>query len=102
MDIRIFTDQHNNTNKATMKSALLALTAFAAAAIAADSECAADYIVEACLGSETAKLATCGTNDWMCKCYAHENIITCFNNCPNDDRLRKFNPGCPCPAQLGL
>lgn len=85
-----------------MKSALLALTAFAAAAIAADSECAADYIVEACLGSETAKLATCGTNDWMCKCYAHENIITCFNNCPNDDRLRKFNPGCPCPAQLGL
>ena len=75
-----------------MKTVLFALTAFAAAAIAADSsssECAADYIVEACLGSETAKLSTCGTNDWDCQCNGHINVITCFNNCPNDPRLRE-------------
>ncbi|KAM7199344.1 hypothetical protein V8F20_005739 [Naviculisporaceae sp. PSN 640] len=73
-----------------MKSVFVALAAFAAAAIAAESECAADYIVEACLGSETAKLATCGDNDWDCKCYAHQNILTCFNNCPNDSRVHQW------------
>lgn len=73
-----------------MKSVFIALTAFAAAAIAADSECAADYILKACLSSETAKLSNCGTNDWNCKCYAHENILTCFNNCPNDDSLNQW------------
>ncbi|KAK3349439.1 hypothetical protein B0T25DRAFT_243194 [Lasiosphaeria hispida] len=69
-----------------MKSILLPIAIFASAALAQTSACAADYIVEACLGTENAKLASCGTNDYVCSCAAYANILTCYNNCPNDPR----------------
>lgn len=60
-----------------MKAILLPLALFASAAVAQTSSvCGADYIVEACLGSENAKLAGCGDSDWGCKCQAYTDILT--------------------------
>jgi len=72
-----------------MKSTFFLPVAIFAAAAAAQttSRCAADYIVETCLNSEKAKLASCKAEDWNCKCAAWEAILTCYNNCPNDPNL---------------
>ena len=69
-----------------MKFLLLPVAIFAAATMAQDKNCAANYIVETCLGTENGKLSSCGTNDYECRCAAFANILTCFNNCPNDTR----------------
>ncbi|KAK1750819.1 hypothetical protein QBC47DRAFT_87437 [Echria macrotheca] len=73
-----------------MKAFFLPLAIFATATLAQDTACAANYIVEACLGTENGKLATCGTQDYVCRCNAFENILTCFNNCPNDPRKHDY------------
>lgn len=62
--------------------ALLASTAVAQST----SACAADYIVESCLTSQTEILNTCTNGDYECQCAAWKAIITCYNNCPNDSR----------------
>ncbi|KAK4447913.1 hypothetical protein QBC34DRAFT_381752 [Podospora aff. communis PSN243] len=72
-----------------MKAALVSLAFFASAAVAQTTACAADYIVEACLGTENGKLASCAQTDYVCRCNAFGNILTCFNNCPND--VRRFD-----------
>ncbi|KAL2115536.1 hypothetical protein VTJ04DRAFT_9791 [Mycothermus thermophilus] len=70
-----------------MKSIImLPLALLAGTAVAASEECGADYIVEACLSSEKAKLAACKHDDYVCKCENWKNIVTCYNNCPNDER----------------
>ncbi|OAA66597.1 phospholipase d1 [Niveomyces insectorum RCEF 264] len=78
-------------------AALFASTAAAAAAAAAasttavstgsSSSCAAQNILEACLDTENTQLNNCGTSDWDCKCNAYGNIVTCYNNCPNDPTI---------------
>ncbi|KAM7198627.1 hypothetical protein V8F33_004894 [Rhypophila sp. PSN 637] len=73
-----------------MKSVFVALAAFAAAAFAADQDCQALYIVEACLEGEERKFRDCRENDWDCKCNQHINILTCFNNCPQDSRINRY------------
>lgn len=40
------------------------------------SSCAADYIVESCLGTEEAKQEACGQQDYSCQCAAYEAIVT--------------------------
>ncbi|KAK0702607.1 hypothetical protein B0T21DRAFT_388026 [Apiosordaria backusii] len=71
-----------------MKSFLLPVAVLVSAAVAQTTTvCAADYIVESCLGSEKAKLANCNTGDYDCQCAAWQAILTCYNNCPNDSRL---------------
>ncbi|KAL2128290.1 hypothetical protein VTI74DRAFT_9379 [Chaetomium olivicolor] len=71
-----------------MKSFLLLPVALLASAAVAQttSACGANYIVEACLASEKAKLAACKGTDYECQCAQWENVITCYNNCPNDPR----------------
>jgi hypothetical protein len=59
-----------------MKAALVSLAFFASAAVAQTTACAADYIVEACLGTENGKLASCATTDYVCRCNAFGNILT--------------------------
>ena len=60
-----------------MKSFLLPFALFAAStAVAQTTSCAADYIVEACLASESAKLASCQHIDYACKCEQYKNILT--------------------------
>ncbi|KAL2171594.1 hypothetical protein VTG60DRAFT_2427 [Thermothelomyces hinnuleus] len=70
-----------------MKTFLLPLAILASSAVAqTTSTCAADYIVESCLSTEKAKLGNCGTENYDCLCASWEAILTCYNNCPNDDR----------------
>ncbi|KAK3906734.1 hypothetical protein C8A05DRAFT_29388 [Staphylotrichum tortipilum] len=70
-----------------MKSFLLPLAVLASSAMAqTTSACGADYIVDACLSSERAKLEACKGTDYGCQCAQWQNIITCYNNCPNDPR----------------
>ncbi|CAK7213352.1 hypothetical protein SBRCBS47491_001776 [Sporothrix bragantina] len=64
-----------------------ASTTAAAAAATGTSSCAAQNILDACLETENNLLGTCGTNDWDCKCNAYKNIVTCYNNCPNDQSV---------------
>jgi hypothetical protein len=65
-----------DTSTVKMKAVLLSLAFFAAAAVAQSTACAADYIVEACLGTENGKLASCATTDYVCRCNAFGNILT--------------------------
>ncbi|KAK0733300.1 hypothetical protein B0T26DRAFT_745360 [Lasiosphaeria miniovina] len=77
-----------------MKFSLLSLAVFASAVAAqttaaadSSSDCAADYIVSRCLETENDKLDACVTGDWNCMCSQWQNIVTCYNNCPNDQRV---------------
>ncbi|RCI08521.1 hypothetical protein L249_8840 [Ophiocordyceps polyrhachis-furcata BCC 54312] len=66
---------------------LLPLTLLATVAgVSAQEKCDADYIVEACLSSERAKVEVCSPTDYDCLCAAHGAVATCYNNCPNDQR----------------
>ncbi|KAK4191144.1 hypothetical protein QBC35DRAFT_36600 [Podospora australis] len=69
-----------------MKSFFLPIALLASSVAAQTSACGADYIVEACLSSQTDILNKCGAQDYNCRCAAWEAIITCYNNCPNDTR----------------
>lgn len=68
--------------------ALLAASASAqsAAAPAPSSACQANYIVEACLTTQNTRLAGCAGTDYSCQCSAYIDILTCYNNCPDDTR----------------
>ncbi len=60
-----------------MKSFLFPLAVLASSAVAqTTSACAADYIVQACLSSEKAKLTSCQSTDYECQCNQWKNIIT--------------------------
>ncbi|KAK3994643.1 hypothetical protein QBC44DRAFT_42913 [Cladorrhinum sp. PSN332] len=73
-----------------MKFFLLPVAFMAAGALAQSTStaCGADYIVEACLGTERSKLASCAGTDYECLCAGHRSLITCYNNCPNDVRVK--------------
>lgn len=59
-----------------MKSFLFPIALMASVALAqSTSECAADYIVEACLEGERARLASCVSTDYQCQCTQWQNII---------------------------
>ena len=61
---------------AILATAVTAQTTTAASSSSTGSACAADYIVEACLGSTQAKFDSCGDNDWDCKCASYQAIVT--------------------------
>ncbi|CAK7272158.1 hypothetical protein SEPCBS119000_004977 [Sporothrix epigloea] len=69
---------------ALLASAVSATSTAAAPAAAGTSTCAAQNILDACLQTENNLFNSCGTNDWNCKCNAYKDIVTCYNNCPND------------------
>lgn len=73
-----------------MKAVLLPLAFLLAAVSAQTTACAADYIVEACLGNMQGQLAACGSTDYECQCQQYTNMLTCFNNCPNDPRAHDY------------
>ena len=59
-----------------MKAVLFSLAFLAAAASAQSTACAADYIVEACLGTISGQLASCGQTDYGCQCTQYEQFVT--------------------------
>ncbi|KAJ8120364.1 hypothetical protein O1611_g10382 [Lasiodiplodia mahajangana] len=75
-----------------MKTTLLPI-ALLASYVAADTTttttttaCAAQAILDACLDTTESYLALCGSQDYSCLCDKYTAIMTCFANCPNDDR----------------
>ncbi|KAF4591810.1 CFEM domain-containing protein [Ophiocordyceps camponoti-floridani] len=62
----------------------LTLLATVAGVSAQNEKCDADYIVQACLKSENAKVQMCPGADWDCLCAAYNAVATCYNNCPDN------------------
>ncbi|KAF2142369.1 uncharacterized protein K452DRAFT_17584 [Aplosporella prunicola CBS 121167] len=46
------------------------------------SDCPAQNILDACLDTLQPRAAACPANDWVCLCNTHQDILTCYNNCP--------------------
>ncbi|EKG21565.1 hypothetical protein MPH_01073 [Macrophomina phaseolina MS6] len=55
-----------------------------AASSSSTSSCQAANIVEACVASIKPRTEACGGVDWDCQCTAYTDLLTCYNNCPND------------------
>ncbi|KAL3480091.1 hypothetical protein BJX99DRAFT_221249 [Aspergillus californicus] len=50
----------------------------------ASSTCEAQNILDTCLRSIQAQVDSCSPNDWGCLCEQTNNLLTCYNNCPED------------------
>ncbi|KAI1438464.1 hypothetical protein GGR50DRAFT_432829 [Xylaria sp. CBS 124048] len=81
-----------------MKASLISAALFAAF-VAADTTttaatttttCAAQAILDACLDTTEGYLVLCGSTDYTCLCDKYTSIMTCFANCPYDDRQYAF------------
>ncbi|KAK7732803.1 hypothetical protein SLS57_000746 [Botryosphaeria dothidea] len=48
------------------------------------SSCQAANIVTACVDGYKSRTEGCGGNDWDCLCSVYTDLLTCYNNCPND------------------
>jgi len=55
---------------------LLPVALLASAVAAQTSSCAAENILQTCLETTTAVFNACGPNDWECKCYGQQAIVT--------------------------
>lgn len=58
-----------------MKAIIFPLAFLAAAVSAQSTACAANYVVEACLGTTNGQFAECGTNDYGCQCAAYTEML---------------------------
>jgi len=69
--------------------ALLVSVSFAAAqsqtgaAAPKATSCNAQNIVDACVAGIKTQIDTCTANDWICLCQNYQNLLTCYNNCPD-------------------
>ncbi|KAL2832024.1 hypothetical protein BDW59DRAFT_139565 [Aspergillus cavernicola] len=50
----------------------------------AASTCEAQNILDTCIRSIQAQVDACGPNEWGCLCEQTNNLLTCYNNCPED------------------
>jgi len=41
-------------------------------------------VFDTCTGQYKPKVAACQSNDWDCLCTQQTNLVTCYNDCPND------------------
>ncbi|KAI1167601.1 hypothetical protein F5B18DRAFT_600572 [Nemania serpens] len=69
-----------------MKTTLIPLFALASYVSAQTTTCAALSILDACLDTTEGYLTLCGSQDFSCLCDKYTAIMTCFANCPSDDR----------------
>ncbi|KAI0868487.1 hypothetical protein GGS24DRAFT_482197 [Hypoxylon argillaceum] len=69
-----------------MKTAFLPISLLASCVAADTTACAAEAILDACLDTTEGYLTLCGSQDFSCLCDKYTAIMTCFANCPNDDR----------------
>ncbi|TQS36773.1 hypothetical protein Golomagni_02764 [Golovinomyces magnicellulatus] len=54
--------------------------------LASAIECAAQPVLELCLSSTSAIASSCVSTDYSCLCQKYTDVLTCFNNCPDDVR----------------
>lgn len=62
--------------KSLIVSAVVAVILSAASVTAQTTACAAQSIVEACLGTTEGNLKLCSPTDYTCLCEAHKAILT--------------------------
>ncbi|RDW91230.1 hypothetical protein BP5796_02395 [Coleophoma crateriformis] len=55
------------------------------------SACAAQPVLEACLASTEAIAAGCASTDYGCLCQKWTDVVTCFQQCPNDSRFASIH-----------
>jgi len=53
----------------------------------ATSICADQPVLNQCILTEQARINSCAANDYSCLCQTYGNLLTCYNNCPNDPGL---------------
>lgn len=51
---------------------------------ATSSSCDAQNILDTCKAGIQSQIDACTGNDYMCLCDNYTNLLTCYNNCPND------------------
>jgi hypothetical protein len=44
-------------------------------------------VLDACIATEQAQINGCSPSDYSCLCQQYGNLLTCYNNCPNDPGL---------------
>ncbi|PSN64017.1 hypothetical protein BS50DRAFT_95456 [Corynespora cassiicola Philippines] len=80
-----------------MRFAALAIVASAGIAVAqtssaaattptgSSSDCQAQNIVDACIEGYQSRIEDCSANDWICLCDVYNDVLTCYNNCPDSN-----------------
>ncbi|KAI1203297.1 hypothetical protein F5X97DRAFT_128185 [Nemania serpens] len=68
-----------------MKTTLIPLFVLASY-VSAETTCPALSILDACLDTTQGYISLCGLQDFSCLCDKYTAIMTCFGNCPNDER----------------
>ncbi|KAI1116326.1 hypothetical protein F5Y14DRAFT_407636 [Nemania sp. NC0429] len=74
-----------------MKATLIPLFVLASYVSAETTACAALSILDACLDTTQGYVSQCGLQDFSCLCDKYTAIMTCFGNCPDDDRQYSFD-----------
>ncbi|KAI1808187.1 hypothetical protein F4811DRAFT_549278 [Daldinia bambusicola] len=71
-------------------SFLASAAALVGAQTTTTTACAAQNILDTCLSTTESYVDLCATTDYMCLCDKYTAIMTCFNNCPNDNRSTSY------------
>jgi len=58
------------------------------AAAPKSTSCDAQNIVDACKQTQQTQIDNCSATDWICLCQNYQNLLTCYNNCPDDTTNR--------------
>lgn len=82
----------------TMKSVIFSVAALVAAvsaqttttAASSSSTCGAQPVLEQCLITTQGYIDLCQSTDYNCLCAKYNDLLTCFNNCPNDSRQSSY------------
>ncbi|KIW52794.1 hypothetical protein PV05_08414 [Exophiala xenobiotica] len=70
---------------ASFASLVAAQTATSSASTSTtSSSCAAQNILDACKATIQGQVNSCSQTDYSCLCTQYGNLLTCYNNCPND------------------
>jgi len=70
-----------------MRFSVVTILLAASSIAAAQKTCAAKPILERCLETTKPQIANCDVQDWECLCARQTDVLTCFNNCPQDDGI---------------
>jgi len=72
-----------------MRFSVVALIVAAGSLVAAQTSdsCTAKAILLRCLEDTKPQVTTCVSNDYACLCNRQKAVLTCFNNCPNDQGI---------------
>jgi len=68
---------------AAQSTAASVATVATAAQPTSSSTCQAQNIVDACIADTQPQINACAGNDWICLCQQYQNLLTCYNNCPD-------------------